>query len=218
MTHTPNPIYENKSGRTTFSLVFTILITGALFLIIPLTQLSSQYTSPSAPEDSQPIFMTPPPDPPEPPKPPEPDDQKDEPPEMDQKPEKLTIEQIRGLMDPHHGTGPNKVYTDFNPSDFPTELPIFNSDELDVAPRSILTAAPVYPPELKRERVEGTVEVIYIVTPKGNVTNIRITNATHREFAEAVRACLRRWSFEPGRKDNQDVTTRVRQSFGFNLK
>ena len=43
MQHTPSPIYESKSGRTTLSLVFTILITGGLFLIIPLTQLSSQW-------------------------------------------------------------------------------------------------------------------------------------------------------------------------------
>ncbi|MDG2170856.1 MAG: energy transducer TonB [Opitutales bacterium] len=218
MTHTPNPIYENKSGRTTLSLVFTILITGLLFLIIPLTQLSSQVEDPEDPEDSQHIYMTPPPDPPEPPKPPEPDDKPDEPPEMDDKPEKLTIEQIRNLMDPGHGTGNHKVYTSFDPDAFETETLIFLIGELDEAPKSIITAAPVYPPELKRARIEGTVEVIYIVTTRGNVSNIRIVDAAHREFAESVRTSLRRWSFEPGRKDNQDVTTRVRQSFGFNLK
>ena len=176
-------------------------------MIVPLPQLSSEVEDPEEPDDSQDIYMTPPPDPPEPPKPPE----------MVDKPEKLTIEQIRNLMDPRHGTGP-AVYSIFDPKDFPTELPIFNPDELDVAPRPILTTAPVYPPELKRNEVEGKVDVIYIVTPKGNVSNIRIADATHREFAEALRNCLRGWDFEPGRKDNQDVTTRVRQSFGFNLK
>ena len=176
-------------------------------MIIPLPQLSSEVEDPEEPDDSQDIYMTPPPDPPEPPKPPE----------MVDKPEKLTIEQIRNLMDPRHGTGP-AVYSIFDPKDFPTELPIFNPDELDVAPRPILTTAPVYPPELKRNEVEGKVDVIYIVTRKGNVSNIRIADATHREFAEALRNCLRGWDFEPGRKDNQDVTTRVRQSFGFNLK
>lgn len=217
MTHTPNPIYENKSGRTTLSLVFTILITGALFLIIPLTQLSSEVENPEDEKETNHYVITPPPEPPEPPEPPKPEKNTDEPPEMIETPQRLTIDMIDGLLNPRHGTGP-AVYSVFDPKDFPSELPVFDPGELDVAPRPILTTAPVYPPELKRNRVEGSVDVIYVVTPNGNVTNIRIADATHREFAEAVRSCLRRWNFEPGKKDNQDVASRVRQSFGFNLK
>ena len=218
MTHTPNPIYENKSGRTTLSLVFTILITGGLFLIIPLTQLSSKNREPEDPDKDKSTFISPPPMQPIVPDPPDKkDDEIEETPEMDDTFTPIPLSMITGLFMPT-GEGPNQFVSGFNPKDFPTESLIFDPGDLDEAPKSILTAAPIYPPELKRARIEGTVEVIYVVTPRGKVTNIRITNADHRQFAEAVRVCLRRWSFEPGRKDNQDVATRVRQSFDFNLK
>ena len=67
MTHTPNPIYENKSGRTTLSLVLTILITGGVFLVIPLTQLSSERPPVSLINEKNTLFVSPPPEPPEPP-------------------------------------------------------------------------------------------------------------------------------------------------------
>ena len=116
------------------------------------------------------------------------------------------------------GNGPNQYIPGFDRDDFEVVDPIFNEADLDVAPKSIVTASPTYPPELKRARIEGRVDVIYIVSPQGNVKSVRITDATHRQFAESVRNALRRWTFEPGKKDNQDVSTRVRQSFGFNLK
>ena len=218
MTHTPNPIYENKSGRTSLSLVFTILTTGGLFLIIPLTQLSSEEKEPEDEKDRQRIFMTPPPLPVDIPEPPDKDDeQEDPPPEMDPTFQQLTLTQINGLFLESTG-GAKQFVSGFNENDFPIADPIFDSAELDVAPKAILTAAPTYPPALKRARIEGTVEAVYIVTAQGKVKSVRITDATHRAFAESVRGSLRRWTFEPGKKDDKAVTSRVRQSFGFNLK
>jgi hypothetical protein len=82
MKHTPSPIYESKSGRTTLSLVFTILITGGIFIILPLTQVSSQPTSICTGDDGRNITVTPPPKYDPPPIPDKKDDPIDDNPEL----------------------------------------------------------------------------------------------------------------------------------------
>ncbi|MBH54392.1 MAG: hypothetical protein CMI18_08600 [Opitutaceae bacterium] len=66
----------------------------------------------------------------------------------------------------------------------------FNPDELDTPPKALAQINPHYPSELTRSKIEGHVSVVYVVTEKGDVTAIRITEATHRAFVDAVIATL----------------------------
>jgi protein TonB len=78
--------------------------------------------------------------------------------------------------------------------------------------------APVYPPELKRNRVQGTVNVVFIVDELGNVKRPSIEKSSNREFNENALKAVRQWKFEPGEKDNKKVKTRVRLPLAFTLR
>ena len=174
MNHIPNPIYENTSGRTSISLVSTILITGGLFLLIPITQLSSEWLKPpSEDEQSKTAFIKPPPLIPDLEKiedEPEPIDE-DIDLKVDHPP--LTLTQL--ILTFAEGKGSKSTFfSDLKAPEFGQQQLIYFTDELDVPPKVVAFAAPVYPPQLKRERVEGSVEVIYLVTEKGKVQSISI--------------------------------------------
>ena len=217
MRHPPSPIYESKSGRTTLSLVFTILITGGLFIILPLAQLSSEPPKPDDDDGTKTILVTPPPKPPDPPKPDDPDEKPDDEIEMDKPAKKLSIRDVTDHFR-DRGPGDGGVMSNFRDLDFTVENLIYETDDLDSHPKLIVQSNPAYPSALKRGRIEGYVEIVFVVTADGKVRNVRISKASHREFAESVRNAVRQWSFEPGKLNNKAVATRVRQSFHFTLK
>jgi periplasmic protein TonB len=218
MRHPPSPIYESKSGRTTLSLVFTILITGGLFIILPLSQLSSEPTGPNENEKATCILIAPPPKPPDPPKPDEPEDKPDDKIELDAPIEKPSIRDVTDFYSGVRGTGDGGLTKNFLVPDIDIKNLIYEPEDLDSAPQALVQSAPVFPSALKRGHIEGFVEVVFVVTADGRVRDIRITKASHREFAESVNNSLRRWSFEPGKLANKAVATRVRQTFNFTLK
>ena len=183
MNHTPNPIYESKSGRTTLSLVFTILITGGLFLIILLTQISSQWLEPKESPKHKKVILS------APPKfvPPPPSERIEKEIEdditMDPVHEDLSLRDISMSFGKGIGEGVRTLMKDFRQPAFDPEQLIYLIEVLDIPPKALIQPAPAYPPELKRAGVEGNVSVIFIVSENGKVGSISIKNATHREFA-----------------------------------
>jgi TonB family protein len=217
MRHPPSPIYESKSGRTTLSLVFTILIKGGLFIILPLSQLSSEPPKPDD-DDMKTIIVSPPPKPPDPPKPDDDEEKPDDKIYLDTPIEKLSIRDVSDYFKGLRGDGPGNVVRNFRNLDFEVENLIYDTDDLDSHPNPIVQSNPAFPSALKRGGIEGFVEVVFVVTANGKVRNIKISKASHREFAESVRNALRQWNFEPGKLDNKAVATRVRQPFLFTFK
>lgn len=217
MKNTPSPIYESKSGRTTLSLVFTILMTGALFLVLALTQVISIPVPVDPTENGPSIVINPPADYNPPPIQKEEKTTEDE---IDFEPDidKVSIRDIDFLIWNPNGNGVKRFMTVFDPNAFEVENLIYDPEDLDTPPNPLLQPAPPYPPAMRSGRIEGSVSVQYIVTTEGAVRDIRITGASNREFVESVRNTLRRWSFEPGKLKNKAVTTRVKQTFHFNLK
>ena len=95
---------------------------------------------------------------------------------------------------------------------------IFEIADLDQPPVPIVQIAPVYPPELKRNRVQGTVNVVFIVDENGSVKRPSIEKSTNREFNENALKAVRQWKFEAGEKDGKKVKTRVRLPLAFTLR
>lgn len=80
---------------------------------------------------------------------------------------------------------------------------------LDRVPRAMVQPAPVYPDELRRQGVAGSVTVNFIVDTEGRVVKADVVSSTHRGFEEsAVRAVLR-WRFEPGTQSGRKVSFRM---------
>ena len=76
---------------------------------------------------------------------------------------------------------------------------------LDRVPRARLQPAPVYPLELRKSGVEGTVVVEFLVDETGNVYHAVILSATTAGFEEAALRAVAKWKFEPGRRGGLPV-------------
>jgi TonB family protein len=78
---------------------------------------------------------------------------------------------------------------------------------------------PVYPPALRTARVEGVVQVTYVVDSLGRVEpgSITIVSTDHPSMAESVRSALVRARFQPGKVRGTPVRSLVRQTIRFSL-
>lgn len=80
---------------------------------------------------------------------------------------------------------------------------------LDRNPRALSQIAPVYPFELRKEGIEGTVEVEFVVDMEGRVHSPVVLRTDHPGFVEAALRAIVKWRFEPGRCAGQVVRFRM---------
>jgi TonB family protein len=99
------------------------------------------------------------------------------------------------------------------------ETGIFELADLDEPPRPILRLDPAYPREARARGVEGFVEVTFVITPAGRVTDFRVIRSQPgRTFVDATRAAVSRWRFTAPQKGGKPVAMRARQVIHFQLK
>jgi TonB family protein len=81
------------------------------------------------------------------------------------------------------------------------------------------SAAPAYPPEMLRRRIEGNVFVRYVVDTSGfaDVASFEVLRSTHDDFAAAVRSALPDMRFNPARIGKRRVRQLVEQEFSFKI-
>jgi protein TonB len=81
------------------------------------------------------------------------------------------------------------------------------------------TATPRYPSTLQSAGVEGDVHAQFVVDTLGRVEpgSVRVLDATHEQFAAAVRTALTRARFEPAEVRGHKVRQLVEQMFTFRL-
>lgn len=210
---------DYQGGSLPFSLPLGAVITAILFIALPLTQILSDPSKKENDDDSSRVqVQPPPPPPPEAPEPPE-EEEKEEEIEMQKEEQQLSLDQINMALNAGDGgmsAGGVSVQV-FDIADNFEDM-IFEIADLDQAPIAIVQIAPVYPPELKRNRVQGTVNVVFIVDELGNVKRPTIEKSSNREFNENALKAVRQWKFEAGEKDGKKVKTRVRLPLAFTLR
>jgi hypothetical protein len=97
---------------------------------------------------------------------------------------------------------------------------VFSQIEVDsAASRYEWSAAPVFPPSLLAMKQEGFVRAEWVVDEQGvaDTTTLRIVEATHPEFAKAVRDALPFMRFRPARIGERTVRQLVQQPFYFRV-
>lgn len=87
--------------------------------------------------------------------------------------------------------------------------------DLDQRPQPIAQSSPMYPAELRRRRVEGTVSVVFVVDTEGRVTNPTVEKSTDQAFERAALEAVRRWRFEPGTRQGRKVQFKMRVPITF---
>lgn len=202
------------------SLPMGVVITILIFLSVPLTQMISNIgNNANKNENSRVQVQPPPPMPPEEPEKEE-EEQEEDDIEMEKEEQQLTLEQINMAINAGDGgmSSSGVSVQVFNISDSFDDM-VFEIKDLDKKPIPILQINPTYPPGLKRQRVQGTVQVIFIVDENGDVKRPRIGKSSkHKEFDDNAIKAVRQWKFEPGEKDGKKVKTRVRLPLNYSLR
>lgn len=106
----------------------------------------------------------------------------------------------------------------------PTQDPYenaFSSVEVEtMAARDPSSAAPVYPPRLMQDGIEGYAAMRFVVDSLGaiDLSTVRVLETTHPEFAAAVKAAMPGMRFTPARLLDRPVRQLAEQLFAFRIE
>ncbi|WP_372806830.1 energy transducer TonB [Pontiella sp.] len=190
----------------------------AFFMLLPILQVITKPPSKDLTIRSVDAVVEPPPPPPpmEEPDEPEPEEQPPPPPAMDAQP--LDLSQLELALNPGDGG--------FGGGDFSIDLDgltgnaeevdaIFSLSDLDQKPRVVYQPAPIYPPELARKNMQGTVYVLFIVDKTGRTRDLKVQKSTHPAFNNPALKAVKQWKFEPGKRKGKPVQFRMRVPITF---
>jgi TonB family protein len=92
-------------------------------------------------------------------------------------------------------------------------------DVEESAVRSAGSAAPVYPPELIKDKIEGAVFMRYIIdtTGRADPNSLEVIRSSHPAFTEAVRTAVPLMAFSPAMVGGHKVRQAVEQNFQFKI-
>jgi protein TonB len=183
--------YLKRSRIRIGPVVFMMLtcVTG-VFLLVPITQMISGFGR-TAPEMLS-IDVALPPPPPPPPDIDQPDPPPDEPPppEMQPPPQQLSLSQMDVALNLGFGDAMAGAFSfdgfGVSAQDTAEDLQIFDISDLDSAPRMLRPGQFVYPPEMRRARVQGLVRLMVIIDERGNVRVENVIESRIRDFNEAA--------------------------------
>ncbi len=86
--------------------------------------------------------------------------------------------------------------------------------EVTVKPRPLYRPAPRLTESL-RKRVPARVSLTFIVDEKGRVTDPKVHESSDAKFDAVALEAIRKWRFEPGKRDGRAVPTRLRIPMNF---
>lgn len=93
----------------------------------------------------------------------------------------------------------------------------FDVSELEQRPEAVSQTAPVYPPELRKARIEGLVTVVFVLNEEGRVEDPRVENSSRPEFEKPALEAIRKWRFRPGTREGQPVRTFMKCPIRFRI-
>ncbi|ACB73371.1 TonB family protein [Opitutus terrae] len=99
----------------------------------------------------------------------------------------------------------------------PTVAGLQNLKDLDRLPQIARTVPPVYPYEMRRAGIVGSVLVRMIVDANGNVRDAFPAKSSRPEFESAAVEAVKQWTFDPGVKGGRVVNTVMEQPITFSL-
>lgn len=95
---------------------------------------------------------------------------------------------------------------------------VYSLKEVDNVPKSLKSVRPIYPEYAKNMRIEGYVQVRFILDDKGRVTNSQVIKAEpDNMFENAALKAVNQWKFKPAKKDGKDVKVAMVVKLNFKL-
>ena len=93
----------------------------------------------------------------------------------------------------------------------------FDVSELEKKPEPVSQVAPAYPPELRKAKIGGVVNVLFVIDVDGHVEEARVENSSRPEFEKPSLDAVRKWRFRPGEKEGKPVRIFVRRPITFHV-
>lgn len=190
---------------------YTVAATFAVFFLLPFTQILSGIAGKT--QQFRAVEIAPPPPPP----PVEEEEEEIEeeveepPPPMEEPPPPLDLTQLELALNPGIGDAMAGAFGfsgfDVQP-DAVEDMQIFSLKDLDEKPQLLQGVAPIYPHELKRERIKGVVKLLVLVDESGRVNVMRVVNSTHPSFENPARDAAEKFKYSPPMKDGRPVKTK----------
>lgn len=196
------------------------LCTLGVFFLLPFTQMIA--TLGKKPNDLFTIEVAAPPPPP----PMEldlPDPPPDEPPPPDiaPPPQQLSLSQMDVALNLGVGDAMAGAFSfdgfGVNADDTASDMMVFDIKDLDSVPRRTRTAQLVFPPELRRARIGGSVTLMIIISETGSVKVERVVSSTHREFEAAAMRFAEACLYDPPKKGGKAVRARYAWPIRFDI-
>ena len=91
---------------------------------------------------------------------------------------------------------------------------VFSMADLDQRPRVIYQPAPTMSKEV-RKHAPGTVYILFVVNKDGRVGNVKVQKSDHPALEKAAVSAVKRWKFEPGKRQGKSVRFRMRVPITF---
>lgn len=205
------------------ALALGLILTLALFFVLPLLENIGRTEARPDLSLTRVDAVEPPPPPPtveEPP--PEPPPEEAPPPELNETASPLDLSQLELALNPGIGDGLGgdfaiRLSVGGPESGMSSSEDIFSLAELDQPPRVVFQPAPLYPPDMRKRKIQGTVHVLFMVDKDGRVRDPKVQKSDHPGFDAAALGAVRRWRFEPGQVGGEAVIFRMRVPITFAL-
>lgn len=84
-------------------------------------------------------------------------------------------------------------------------------------PTLVERAEPIYPDALRKDRVGGKVVLKAVICSDGVPRALEVVSAKHEGFREAAIDAVRRWRYEPARRDGEPVAVRFAVQVSFRV-
>ncbi len=111
--------------------------------------------------------------------------------------------------------GPEKISLPWGPGDGPvgpaSGIPqnIVDHGQLDRVPRAVFRRPPNYPDGARRNGLNGSVTVEFVVGTDGRVVKAEAVKWSHRDFIDSAVRAVQDWRFEPGTQGGRKVRFRM---------
>jgi protein TonB len=207
-------------GRVLVAL-FATGVTFSLFLVLPVLQTISAQRNADLEIRNLDVAELPPPPPPPPEEEVEEEEAPESTPELTESAPPLDLSQLEMALEPTVGEG---LFGDFTVK-LVNQLvegggagldEIFSLSDLDQKPRPIFQRPPTYPAELRKQKRQGTVYVLFTVDRQGRVADAKVDQSTDPAFERPAIEAVKQWKFEPGTRKGEPVQFRMRVPITFN--
>lgn len=201
-------------------LVGALALTLVLFLVLPILESIN-----SGPKTDMIIQTVDTANVPPPPPPPEEEEKKEEPepekepPKLNEESPPLDLSQLELALNPGGGGSDgllpdmaNKLSAGGNEGGDVDSL--FSLADLDQKPRVMFQPSPLLDPKLRKSG-PATVYILFIVDQNGRVQDARIQNSSNPMFDSVALAAVKKWKFEPGKRNGEAVRFRMRVPISF---